>query len=273
MAAREAKRLWVALISLNFEPFFDDTHSSLIAELQSKASLKRAKKADSAIRLLSEQPQPSAVLITDEALADKENAHVWEAVLHYVREGGASVIMGHFSSFVQPPAIKPFFAKAGLAWESGSYYRTVHVLNRGVVGNDLATQLLPQYSQKALFVKNVAPADAWYYTDDESSDVESLAFPPTSANITGEAAVALATIGRGKLGYLGDVNAEEGSDAVILAMCGLSPNQSSGATIAANSNFAMERLDSIIRNGGGSRENFQASHGLKSNVSRHGLIS
>lgn len=32
--------------------------------------------------------------------------------------------------------------------------------------------------------------------------------------------VALAKIGNGKLGYVGDVNGEEGSDAVVLAMCG-----------------------------------------------------
>ena len=71
-----------------------------------------------------------------------------------------------------------------------------------------------------MFVKNVASADAWYRPD-ESSIVESAVFPPTSANIAGETAVALANIGRGKLGYVGDVNAEKGSDAVILAMCEL----------------------------------------------------
>ncbi|KAL8366642.1 hypothetical protein RB595_010482 [Gaeumannomyces hyphopodioides] len=220
MAAQEVTKPRIALISLNFQPFFDENYSSLITELESRATLQRVKKADSAIRLLSEQPQPSAVLITDEALTGDENARVWEAVLQHVRQGGTSVIMGHFSSFVQPAAVKPFFAKAGLPWETGSYHRTTLVLDRGVVGNDLAAKLPQQFSQKAVFVKNVAPADTWYHTD-ESSVVESRVFAPTSANIAGEAAVALANIGRGKLGYIGDVNAEEGSVAVILAMCGL----------------------------------------------------
>ncbi|KAK4118040.1 hypothetical protein N657DRAFT_443257 [Parathielavia appendiculata] len=218
MAAENVTRPQVVLISLNCEPFFDEMYRSLLTELESKASLKRVKEADSAIRLLSEQP--SAALITDEALANTENAHVWEAVLQYVRQGGISVIMGHFPSYIKPASIKPFFAKAGLQWEAGSYHRTTLVLNREVVANDLATKLPPQYSQKALFVKNVAPANAWYHTD-ESSVVESRVFAPTSANIMGETAVAFASVGHGKLGYVGDVNAEEGSDVVILAMCGL----------------------------------------------------
>ncbi|OIW27895.1 hypothetical protein CONLIGDRAFT_662649 [Coniochaeta ligniaria NRRL 30616] len=177
--------------------------------LGSNASVQRGNEGDSAIRLLSEQPQPSSILITDDALTHAENAGVWEAVLQYVRHGGTSVIMGHFSSYVKPPAIKPFFAKAGLQWEVGSYHRTTLVLNQEVVANALG-----------LFVKNAASADAWYLTD-KSSVIGSQAFAATSARIVGETAVALARIEREKLGYVGVVTAEKGSDAVILAMCGL----------------------------------------------------
>ncbi|KAI1751922.1 hypothetical protein F4782DRAFT_172809 [Xylaria castorea] len=211
----------VALISLNLQPFFDEMYGSLLAELASKANVQRVKKASSAVRLMSEQPPPSAALITDEALTDNENAHVWEAVLQYVRQGGTAVVMGHFSNFVTPPAMKQFFAKAGVQWESGSYHRTTVVLNQTAVGHSLATTLPPRYSQKALFVNNVAHVDAWYRTD-ENSVVESMVFAPTSTNTVGEAPVALTHVGDGKLGYLGDVNAEKDSDAVILAMCGLS---------------------------------------------------
>ncbi|KAK3366659.1 triacylglycerol lipase [Lasiosphaeria ovina] len=185
MAAEEVTGPRIVLISLNCQPFFDEVYGSLLTELESKASLQRVNEADSAIRLLSEQPQPSAALVTDEALTAAENARVWEAVLQC------------------PTAIKPFFAKGGLKWEVGSYHRTTLVLNRDVVTNDLVTKPPPQYRQKAVFVKN------------------SQVFAPTSANTVGETAVALASIERGKLGYVGDVNAEKGSDAVILALCGL----------------------------------------------------
>lgn len=220
MAAEEVTRPRIALISLNCQPFFDEQYGPLLTELGLKARLRRVKKADPAVRLLLEQPQLSAALITDEALTDTDNARVWEAVLQYVRQGVTAVIMGHFATFVKPMAMKPFFAKAGLPWEAGSYHRTTLVVNRDAVTNDLATKLPPQYSQKALFVKNVASADAWYHSD-ERSVVESRVFAPTSANTVGETAVALASFECGKLGYVGDVNGEKGSDAVIFALCGL----------------------------------------------------
>ncbi|GMG53970.1 unnamed protein product [Aspergillus oryzae var. brunneus] len=60
----------------------------------------------------------------------------------------------------------------------------------------------------------------WYKTDDDSV-VQSMVFPATKVNMAGETAVALAKVRTGKLGYVGDVNAEEGSNAVVLAMYGL----------------------------------------------------
>lgn len=98
--------------------------------------------------------------------------------------------------------------------------RTTLVLNKRAVGYTVATKLLPQYSQKAVFLKNVTSEQAWYVTD-EDSVVESAVFHPDSANKTGESPVVLGRVGEGKLGYVGDVNAEKGSDAAILAMCGL----------------------------------------------------
>ncbi|KAI6082227.1 hypothetical protein F4821DRAFT_218298 [Hypoxylon rubiginosum] len=220
MATTDLAKPLILLVSLNLLSFFDETYASLLTQLSSKATVKRIKKQDSVIRLLSEGPRPSAVLVTDEALTREENSGAWEAVLQYVRQGGTSVVMGHYSSFVQPDDIKPFFAKAGLPWKSASYQRTTLVLNREAVGDSLAACLPPRYSQKALSVDNVARADAWYVTD-EDSVVESMVFAPTSANVVGESPVVFARVGDGKLGYIGDVNAEEGSTTVVLAMCRL----------------------------------------------------
>lgn len=222
MATSETTKPRIVLVSLNRQSFFDNMYSSFLGELGSKAAMQRVSKPNSAIRMLSEQPPPSAVLVTDEALAAyKENRHVWEAVLQYVRQGGTAIVMGHFSSFTRPAKIKPFFAKAGLPWEAGKYLRTTLKLNQSAVGPSVAGTLPREYSQKAVFLRNVAPAHTWYYSDDNSV-VESLVFSPTPANVEGETPVALTNIGDGKLGYVGDVNTEEGSTAVILAMCGLS---------------------------------------------------
>ncbi|KAJ5601156.1 hypothetical protein N7510_010690 [Penicillium lagena] len=210
----------VLAISLNKEPWFDETYAPLLTAIRSNAEFQRAENSTSAIQFIAQTPKPSAILITDEALTLPENNAVWEAVLEYIRRGGTAVIMGHFPSYVRPDDLKPFYSRAGLNWDCGSYHRTTLVLNQAAVGVANATKLPLQYSQKALFVKNVVPSDMWYKTDEDSL-VESRVFAPTSVYSNEETAVALAKVGIGKLGYVGDVNAEEGSDAVILAMCGL----------------------------------------------------
>lgn len=61
------------------------------------------------------------------------------------------------------------------------------------------------YSQKALCAQ-VKDLDHVWYRHPEIRD---------------QAAVAMAPLGEGKIGYVGDVNNEEETRTVILAMCGL----------------------------------------------------
>ncbi|KAF9927111.1 hypothetical protein BGZ67_007669 [Mortierella alpina] len=216
MSSRAAR---VLAISLHNQPWFDEMYAPLLTALRSNAEFQRAENSTSAIRFLSQRPEPSAVLITDEALTLPTNSAVWEAVLAYVRRGGTAIVMGLFPSFVEPDSIKPFFSRAGLPWSAGPCHRTTLALNPAAVDEANARKLPQRYSQKAVFVKNVAQENIWYQTDDNSV-VQSAVFAPTSANATGQTAVAMATVGSGKLGYVGDVNAEDGSNAVVLAMCG-----------------------------------------------------
>ncbi|KAM3452345.1 hypothetical protein MY3296_004636 [Beauveria thailandica] len=168
------------------------------------------------------RPPPSTVLITDQALTLPENAAVWTAVLNYVAGGGTVIIMGFFPCFVLPDDIKPFFTRAGLPWARGTYQRTTTTVNKAAAaaaGPNI--QKLPQsYSQKAVYVSNVSDEDMLYKTDDNSV-LESLVFAPESAHVPGETAVAFSRVGAGRIGYVGDVNAEAGSHVVVLAICGL----------------------------------------------------
>ncbi|GJC90562.1 hypothetical protein ColLi_13400 [Colletotrichum liriopes] len=163
-------------------------------------------KASQRPRPLTTAPAPAVVLITDQGLTEG-HTDVWDAVITYVRQGGTAIAMGHFSSFVKPDNIRPFFAKAGLAWDTGEYCRTMVTLNPDVAGS-AATSLPTQYSQKAVFLKGVQPTAILYGIDETSVDKK-------------EAAICFAQVGNGKIGYVGDVNVEEGTDDAILAMCGL----------------------------------------------------
>ena len=76
-----------------------------------------------------------------------------------------------------------------------------------------------EYSQKAVFLKNVAK-EAAVYLPSGSSRTQSLVFPPAQVDCE-QTPVVFAHIGEGWLGYVGDVNNEAESQAVVLAMCGL----------------------------------------------------
>ncbi|KAF5232915.1 hypothetical protein FANTH_12762 [Fusarium anthophilum] len=208
-----ATKPWILAISLNHQPFLDDIFEPLMAEIRTRADFLRVEDANTAKRWLS-RATPEAILITDEGLAEDQNSHVWHAVLGYVRGGGTAVIMGCFSNFVLPLSIKPFFEQAGLEWCSASYTSETFVLNDAAVDGGLSAKMVPEYKTKAHFLGNVALQDALYVTDEESNVLS-----PTNAR-AGESAVAFASVGDGKLGYIGDVNAVHGSNIAVLAMCG-----------------------------------------------------
>ena len=82
------------------------------------------------------------------------------------------------------------------------------------------------YSQKAVFLAHVARDDSVYLPSSDSV-TQSLVFPPSPAN-QNEAAVAFTKVGEGWLGYIGDVNNEQGSQVVIHSMLELAAKHSEG---------------------------------------------
>jgi hypothetical protein len=209
----------IFLLSLENELFFDSIFARLIDAIAAKATLKRATEATAALDFLSANT-PSAIFITDPGLLEAANAAVLERVVSYVRGGGIAVIGGIFSNLVHPLDLGDWFrSQWGLLWQYAEYHRTTVHLNPHA-------QRVPQmglpaaYSQKAIFLKNVGSNASWYLPLDDSMTDESDDFHPQSEDDR-QTPVAFTALGYGWLGYIGDVNAEQGSDAVALAMCGL----------------------------------------------------
>jgi hypothetical protein len=217
-SAPAAPKPTVLLLSLDKQPYFDEQYAQLIDSMADRATLKRASKPQQALTFLSSNT-PDAIFATDPALTKAKFSAVLDSVKSYVVNGGTVVLAGHFSSFMKPLDIGRWFStKWGLPWESGDYHRTTVHLNSQAQA--LPIQGLPSsYSQKAVFLKNVASNAAWYLPSTESR-TESRVFAPASVD-TQQTPVAFGAIGSGHLGYIGDVNGEEGSTAVVLAMCGL----------------------------------------------------
>lgn len=192
----------ILTLCFDYEKLFDDLYKPLISKLTSKAKMDRATTAADALAALDREPSPSIILVADAGLA--RHRAVWERVIDRVRAGATVVLAGCFSSMISPPDFTRFFARAGLQWKRSEYQRSTTALRRNAVGSRLAARLPAAYSQKAVFVGGVDPSAWWYAADDATG-----------------AAVVFAAVGEGKLGYVGDVNGEDGSEAVVLAMCGL----------------------------------------------------
>jgi ribonuclease HI len=193
----------ILTLCLDYGDMFNDIYGSLISQITSKATMERATKPEVAFSMLNADPAPSVILVTDGTVTRQQK--LCERLIDLLRSGSTVILMGCFSSSVTMGQFNRFFARLGLPWHRGSYHREMVKLRGQVVGDRLASRLPSAYSQKALFVANVDRSAMWY-TEKETSN---------------EAAVVFANVGAGKLGYVGDVNGEEESEAVVLAMCGV----------------------------------------------------
>ena len=193
----------VLALCLDFEALFVDIYGELVSQITSRAKMERATTPEAALAMLNQEPPPTVILAVDGALTRQRK--VLERVIDRLRNGATVVLAGCFSSIVNQGQFDRLFATIGLPWKRGSYYRTTANLHHDVVGSRLASQLPSAYSQKALYVKNVDKSATWY-TPEGNPD---------------EAAAVFARVGSGGLGYVGDCNAEDSSNTVVLAMCGL----------------------------------------------------
>ncbi|KAI1136090.1 hypothetical protein F5Y05DRAFT_123773 [Hypoxylon sp. FL0543] len=200
-SARTPGEPHVLCLCLETENMFNDLYASLISRITAKAKMDRATTEKAALDMLTRNPPPSVIFVADAGAA--HFMKVWERVIDCLRGGSTVVLAANFSSFVSEGQFKRCFGKIGLPWERGGYHRTDVSLRPTVVDDRLKERLLPTYSQKALYVSGVARSDVWYAGDQD------------------EVAVAFTKVGNGMLGYVGDVNGEDGSEAVVLAMLGL----------------------------------------------------
>jgi hypothetical protein len=109
----------------------------------------------------------------------------------------------------------------GLPWQHGDYHRSDFHLNpscslpTGVAPNSLPAP----YSMKVLHVKNARPYEK-IFVPVVNVMTQSHVFPPEYVD-QAQAAVVGAKVGNGYLVYVRDVNAEEGSNNIILSLLGL----------------------------------------------------
>lgn len=212
----------IVLLSLEKQPWLDEMYGPLFAALKAKASVTEVTTKSGADEMFAASTKPDTILATDAALTHAEYRKQRDAAVKYVREAGGTLILGGiFPSFARPPDIKTTFAAFGLPWESGDYHRTEFSVNNANTSIADPTGLAPRYSQKALHLQNVEAKDA-VYLPTASSYTQSAVFAPGPVGDRRQTPAALGACGEGRVGYVGDVNAEVETERVVMAMCGLS---------------------------------------------------
>jgi len=203
---------------------FDDFYAPIINQLAPVYSLTTANDLKTAHAHLSQPAQPfKAILIADGGFAGTtfQMRVLQKGVAKYVEAGGIAVFGCLFSSFVSGDAFQAMAHTMGLGWETGDYHRTTFALNpalRTVFGEQVSGSLEREYSMKALHLKKVEPGNKVYIPTSESR-LESRVFPAAEVD-QAQCAAAFQRLGRGYVGYIGDVNNESGSRVLVKAMLG-----------------------------------------------------
>ncbi|KAI4178554.1 MAG: hypothetical protein LQ346_007409, partial [Caloplaca aetnensis] len=197
---------------------FDDLCQGVVAQVASVVSTREAKSAVAAQSLLATQSF-KAVLIVDAGIAWPKNKPLQKQLASYGQQGGTILFCCLFSGFVRPPDMDSLWSVFGLLWKYGAYHRTTFYLSqrmKNVLGQDRASRLLREYSMKTNHLKNV-PDESRVYVPLEQSQTQSAVFPPSSVDER-QTPAALHKYGEGWLGFIGDVNNEQGTQLLLMAM-------------------------------------------------------
>ncbi len=228
--------LFALVLSLSKPDELASKNKHFISALRSKLRTVRALNAQKALRYLADE-NLACVVVADGGINDDKNSAFLSSPMGWVNAGGTVVIGCLFPSSISGREFDQFFEKWGVPWKMGNHSRTTFVLNRLNLQLEYYERenLAASYSMEALRLKGVKDEDVLYappedrdkykYKDDWEGDsdnkdlsVLSHELPPPLVDDLPHVAVAYTRIGKGFLGYVGDVNGEEKTTSVILAM-------------------------------------------------------
>jgi len=196
-------------------------NSKLLAALKPKTQVREITTQAAALEFLVEENRHIPAIVTNAAFTRKKAsaAQPRKAAAVFVQIGGVAVFGCDVPNYTTPDEIHDLFTAFDLPWERGDYHRTTFKLNKAARYINPA-RLVPNYSQKALHLSNVNKNDA-VYRPTRDSKIQSMVFAPEPIEDLTQTAAAFGRCQKGWVGYTGDVNAEDGTVLLTLAMCGL----------------------------------------------------
>lgn len=217
--------LWIHLEMAH--DFLKDTTDHFQDLIKDKVTIIRAYDEPTALLLLNSAQFAAVIILT--SLPTETYPALIKALVSYATDKGGTVITGFaFPSFMNMSRFQRFFKQFGKNWTGGSYERRDFIRNDGNNSTQIQNPIqefrrrsgnpLPKsYSMKALSAKGVTRDEAVYLNERFQN--------PKQKGDDLEAPVAFASVGKGWLGYLGDVNIEAPTQLVAKAMLGLHGNK------------------------------------------------
>ncbi|KAL8955237.1 MAG: hypothetical protein Q9183_006733 [Haloplaca sp. 2 TL-2023] len=218
--AEAAQILYLRLGDGAQQEIFPNMYKNIISQIDNKYGTTELKDAATVQEMLSSEP-PKAILVLDGGLSWPKYTALQVQLARYVQAGGIVIFCCLFSSFVRLPNVNRLWQNFGVPWTKGDYHRSTFSLSQGTklfFGSQGMSACDNEYSMKAVHVEG-ATDDSKIYVPLEQSRVESRVFRPDLVDQRQSPAV-WAKLGKGWLGYIGDVNNEEGSQKLLMVMLG-----------------------------------------------------
>ena len=207
---------------------FESMGQQIFSALIKHAELVQATTPQSAITHLSSDPKPTAVLLTHPGIIEHEE--VIDCLRAYVNAGGRAIVgFTELLTHLPLPDFEKLFRTLDLRWvvrgtgtgtsSSPRSHRATFALDpTGIPAPLRPNALFAAYSMDAVHLARVKAKHRIYVP---GSSLGPRAAGTAGHNTAEECPAAWASLGKGFVGFVGDVNAEEESTRLVLEMCGI----------------------------------------------------
>ena len=235
MSGRIDPNLKALIVILGLDDTRDGTHPlahHLLTTLPSRTVVRHAKTPTEALRYLNSTTRPYAIVVTDAAVLKPEHRYFMPKLVHYARDGGTVIFDGAFARCGGPAKLGIMFMEDWrMPWRAHEEGVAETALNtftnsnsKGNVSRIDPKGLAGKYTTCANWIKGVVLEDVLHLDTRIAAQLaagkrrDKKGWRPPRGE-TYKTPYAFTVMGRGRLGYVGDVLYDQRSVKLIAAMC------------------------------------------------------